>query len=99
MNTHIPLKNDLLKAAVAANILHQIRDKARFAEEVKRVLEPGGETLVVDWVSSFKNMGPHTDHVVTPGEAARLFEGAGFTVGDMLPAGTHHYAFVARLPE
>jgi ubiquinone/menaquinone biosynthesis C-methylase UbiE len=96
LNEHIPLKTDLLHAGIAANILHQIGNKQRFAEEVKRVIAPNGEVLVIDWISSFKNMGPVPSAVVTPAEAAALFKQAGFSVGDMLPAGGHHFAFIAR---
>jgi len=96
LNAHIPLADNLLKAGIAANILHQLRDRSRFVRELSRVLAPDGEALVVDWVSSFRNMGPPEGSVITPGEAARLFEEAGFSVGDMLPAGTHHFAFVAK---
>jgi hypothetical protein len=40
-------------------------------------------------------MGPAPEKAVAPAEAARLFESAGFTIGDMMPAGTHHFAFIA----
>lgn len=98
LNEPIPLSNDLLHAGIAGNILHQLKNRERFVSEVYRVLKPRGEALVVDWVSSFRNMGPATDAVITPAEAARLFETAGFSVGDMLPAGTHHFAFIAKKP-
>ncbi len=95
LNKHIPLKDSLLKIGIAANVLHHIEDRPRFASEVARVVESGGEVLVVDWVSSFRNMGPAPEKAVAPAEAARLFESAGFTIGDMMPAGTHHFAFIA----
>lgn len=96
LNVHIPLQDNLLSLGIAANILHQLKNKKRFAEELVRVIAPSGEVLVADWVSSFKNMGPHEDAVITPSEAVALFEEVGFSVGTLLPAGTHHFAFVAR---
>ena len=95
LNTSIPLRTNLLNAAVVANTLYGINDKQRFIAELARVLEPGGTALVVDWAGSFKNMGPPENAILTPGEAARLFSAAGFTIGDMLSAGTHHFAFTA----
>ena len=94
-NRHIPLQDNLLHLAILGNVLHQIRERERFVLELLRVLSPGGRTLIVDWASSFKNMGPTDDMVITPSEAVRLFRSAGFDTGEMLPAGTHHYAFVA----
>lgn len=99
LNLDIPLRENLLNIAVVANVLHQLRERERFARELARILKPGGTALVVDWMSSFKNMGPPSESVLSAGEALRLFQTAGFRTGDMLPAGTHHFAFVATLPE
>ncbi|TAJ12906.1 methyltransferase domain-containing protein [Patescibacteria group bacterium] len=99
LNTHIPIRNNLLHTAVVANVLHQIEKKGRFISELERVMEPGGSVLVVDWVSSFKNMGPPKEVVLAPSETVRMFRSFGFSVGDMLPAGTHHFAFLAVAPK
>ena len=95
LNKHIPLKDNLLNAAVVSNILHHISDRKHFVSELARVIAPGGKTLIVDWAGSFQNMGPVASSVLSPHEAGALFQSAGFTVGEMLPAGTHHFAFVA----
>lgn len=95
LDTHIPLRDNLLSAGIVANTLHQLKNRQQFVKELARVIEPKGKVLVVDWVSSFRNMGPHEDAVVLPGDAVNLFRGAGFSVSPMLPAGTHHYAFIA----
>lgn len=96
LNAHIPLRDNLLHAGIVVNTLHQLSDRERFVGELARVIEPAGKVLVVDWPSSFKNMGPHPEAVVAPGDAARLFRSAGFSISPMLPAGTHHYAFIAE---
>lgn len=96
LNKHIPLKSGLLNAAVIANTLHQISERAHFVSELARVMAPGGMALVVDWVGSFRNMGPPDHAVLSPGEAGELFRKGGFTVGETIPAGTHHFAFVAE---
>ena len=96
LNTHIPLRDNLLSAGIVANTLHHIKNREQFVKELARVIQPKGKVLVVDWASSFKNMGPHEDAVVLPADAAYLFRVAGFTMSPMLPAGTHHYAFLAE---
>ena len=95
LNAHIPLRDNLLSLGIVSNILHQLSDRERFARELARVTAEGGQALVVDWASSFKNMGPVESAVVSPAEAAALFRNAGFSIGDVVPAGTHHFAFVA----
>lgn len=96
LNTHIPLRDNLLNAGIVANTLHHLKERERFVKELARVIEPSGKVLVVDWASSFKNMGPHEDAVLLPGDAARLFRSSGFSISPLLPAGTHHYAFIAE---
>lgn len=95
LNEAIPLRTNLLNAAVVANTLHQLSNREQFVAELARVIAPGGRVLVVEWAGSFKNMGPQPEAVLTPGEAIRLMHAAGFSVGEMIPAGTHHFAFVA----
>lgn len=96
LNRHIPLKDNLLGLGIAVNVLHQLSNRKKFVEELARVIEPSGEVLVADWAGSFKNMGPNEGSIILPGEAVELFKSAGFTPGPLLPAGTHHFAFVAR---
>ena len=95
LNAHIPLKDALLDAAVIANTLHALRDRERFLGELARVMAPRAPVLIVDWMDSFKNMGPRGEDIVAPNDAVRLFESRGFAAGAMLPAGSHHYAFIA----
>ena len=97
LNRHIPLADDLLQFSILANILHALSEREQFLSELARVTRPGGRALVIDWTASFRNMGPTVESAVTPSEAIRLMRSAGFSTGEMLPAGSHHYAFVATL--
>ncbi len=96
LNQHLPLKDRLLHCAVVANTLYALSKRDEFLDELHRVMAPRGRVLMVDWASSFKNMGPREEEVVAAGDAVRLFRAHGFSVGSMIPAGTHHYAFVAQ---
>ncbi len=95
----LPLRENLLDVAVLSNTLHAVDPTRRphFASELARVIVPGGQVLVVDWAGSFNSMGPPPALVVSPVEAVRISRAAGFSTSTMLPAGTHHYAFVATL--
>lgn len=95
LNGRLPIKDNLLQCALLSNTLHAIQERETFLKELHRVLSRRGSVLFVDWASSFKNMGPRSENVITPGEAVRLFESYGFRAGNMLPAGSHHYAFIA----
>lgn len=95
LNLHIPVRANLFTHAIVANTLYQLRDRARFVQELSRVVEPGGVVLVADWLGSFNNMGPMREEVLSPSDAVQLFADAGFETSGMLPAGTHHFAFRA----
>lgn len=97
----LPLRDNLLDVAVVANTLHGVDPLRRphFVSELHRVLVPGGQVLFLDWAGSFDSMGPPAPLIVTPVDAVRLFRSQGFETSTMLPAGTHHYAFVATEPK
>jgi ubiquinone/menaquinone biosynthesis C-methylase UbiE len=95
LNTAMPFKDELLDHALVINTLHAITNRAVFLKELHRVTRMRGKVLMVDWVSSFNHMGPTPDTVIAPGDAVRMFRAHGFQIGEMLPAGTHHYAFIA----
>ena len=96
LNEPLPLKDAMLNLALLSNTLPAVRERATLLSELKRVLVANGLVFFVDWAHSFNNMGPRDEDVIYPGDAVRLFESFGFSVGNMLPAGTHHYAFIAR---
>jgi len=81
---------------IAANILFSAVDKKAVAKEIKRVLKRTGRALVIDWSSSHGGLGPAEAHVFTEKAARALFEDAGFTYVEDVPAGAYHWGFVVR---
>ena len=53
--THMPFKNESLRAIFLLNTLHHIPDAERFFEEARRCLQPNGRVLILDqylgWLS------------------------------------------------
>ncbi len=88
------LRENSIDAALVCNVLFQIENLAGLVEETKRILKPGGRVLVIDWMESFGQMGPHPDQVVTVTKAKELFDRAGFVFEKDILAGAHHYGFV-----
>ena len=76
------------------NILFQLDHKEGVLGEAKRVLKPQGRLLIVDWTSSFSNMGPPPERVFQEGAARELAEGQGFRFEKRIDAGAHHYGLV-----
>lgn len=88
------MADDSVDLAVVSNVLFQLDTKEGLISEVKRVLKPGGQLLVIDWTDAFGGMGPHPGSVITEADAKALFEKSGFVVRDSFDAGAHHYGLV-----
>src|SRR5574343_1544121 len=43
------IKDDVVDAIIASNILFQVEDKDKFIKEVRRILKPNGKLLLIDW--------------------------------------------------
>ncbi len=82
--------------AIVSNLLFQIEDKAVFLKELKRILKPEGQVLVVDWLESFGGIGPKPVHVVSKDRARSYFENNGFTFEREIVAGDHHYGIIYK---
>ena len=85
-----------LDFVIVANALFSASDKLALAKEVRRVLKRTGRALVIDWSSSHGGLGPMEAHVVSERQARTLFDDAGFTYVESVPAGAYHWGFVVR---
>lgn len=94
------LSDNIVDAVIVSNLLFLIENKDIFVKEVKRILRPGGEVLVVDWSDSFGGLGPQSENVYTEDKAKELFKDNGFEIKkNLYNAGEHHYGFIAKLSQ
>ena len=92
------LRDDVLDAVIASNILFQVDDRKALATEAKRVLREDGKLLLIDWAGSYGGLGPPADRVVPEHAAEELFITAGFHKVKSFRAGPHHYGIVFTSP-
>ena len=90
------LREGILDAVVLSNMLFQVEQDKVVAQEVKRVLKPGGRVLVIDWTDSFGYMGPRPEDIVPLDKVRELFSAEGFTEEETFDAGDHHYGIVFK---
>ena len=83
-----------MDAVIASNVLFQVEDKIGFINEIKRILKPKGQVLIIDWTESFGGMGPHPDKVITENKALELFTSRGFKKVENISTLTHHYGII-----
>ncbi len=98
------LPDDFVDIVIAANILFSTDDKEMLAKEVYRVLKGEingafgyvGKVLLIDWEDSFNGVGPPHECIVNKHDAREIFERAGFSFVQDVPAGSHHWGMIMR---
>ncbi len=91
--TNIP--NASLQVVVLANILFQSDEKEAIIKEAKRVLEPRGFLIVIDW-NPDAPLGPK-GYNVSKDEITGLASHAGFSVKREFPVDAYHYGLLFSL--
>lgn len=90
------LQGGMIDAAIVSNILFQIENKDTFFEELKRILKPKSQVLLVDWADSFDGMGPASGAIITEAVAKKIFVEKGFQFVRTIVAGDHHYGMIFK---
>ena len=80
---------------VAGFILHEIKDPGRLIAEARRLLEPGGTLVVVDWREDVEAFGPPRHKRISRERIRELCEEAGFTFSDYIDWTDNHFAALA----
>jgi len=76
----IPLENKSVDLLLSVNTLHEFHDKTKTTEEIRRVLKPEGQAVIVDFKKEDTGFGPPVSIRVSKEQASRLFEKQGLTV-------------------
>jgi len=93
----VPLADETLDRAIAANILFQTDDRDALVREMKRLLKPTGKILVIDWHDAH-SYGPYAKHKFSPADAHALFSKHGFVKDKDIDAGDYHYGMIFTRP-
>lgn len=88
------LKNGIIDAVIASNILFQVEDKMGFIAEIKRILKPGGKVLLIDWEDGVSPLGPKKEKIVPKEKVLMMFEKFEISLSREIDAGNHHYGMI-----
>lgn len=89
------LRDAIADKVILSNTLFQIdmKDRDNLALEIKRLLRPGGEVMVIDWTAG----SPLSPSTIVPSMVAEsVFQKAGFTLSRSFDAGDHHYGLILK---
>ncbi len=95
----IPLPDGGVDVAWLANVYHELEAPVEFLEEIKRVLRPEGQLLVIDWKAVETPVGPPLEHRVSLEKILAALKRAGFArerVHDIYPF--HHVIESLAMP-
>ena len=88
------LKDKILDAVIASNILFQVEDKDKFIEEINRILKPKGKLLLIDWSDNSSITLSGVNKFISKDRARTMFEEKGFILDREIDAGGHHYGII-----
>ncbi|MFT5280922.1 MAG: ubiquinone/menaquinone biosynthesis C-methylase UbiE, partial [Flavobacteriaceae bacterium] len=66
------LSDSVADIAIVSNVLFQVEKKDIFLKEVRRVMKKDALLLIVDWIESFKSLGPQPYMVFNISDAKEL---------------------------
>ncbi len=86
------IKDGIVDAVIASNVLFQVEEKEKFIDEARRILKSGGRLLLIDWSS---NVG-HIEKMIPKNQAREMFERKSFVWERDIDAGINHYGMILR---
>ena len=70
----IPLQNESVDLLLSVNTLHEFRDKEKMISEIRRVLRPKGQAVIVDFKKEDTDFGPPVSIRVSKEQVKLMFE-------------------------
>lgn len=91
------LPDATLDLVLVPNMLFQSNRKEDVLREARRILKPGGELLIVDWIPERALYGKQMGHLVSQDAMRQIAEGVGFTFVEAIDVGSaSHYGLLFR---
>lgn len=91
----LKLPDETVTFGLMVNVLHEVEDKARFLEEIKRILKAQGKLALIEWEKKVMSMGPPLEHRLAEAEVLEILQTNGFVVHQSQHFADSFYAFVA----
>jgi ubiquinone/menaquinone biosynthesis C-methylase UbiE len=91
-----PIENNSVDYAMLSNVLHEIEDKIKYLQEVKRVLKDGGELFIIEWEKKETNYGPPAEHRISISDVESMCNEVGLIAVEKLVISEHHYGIKAK---
>ena len=91
-----PISDDSIDYVFICNVIHEIVDKPKYFNEIKRVLKTGGFLCIIDWEKKETEMGPSVTDRVSKKEMINLLSLANFVTVEDLKINADQYGLKFR---
>lgn len=88
---HIKLEDESVNRVIIAFVMHEVPNVDRTLAEIKRILKPGGQMLLLDWEAVETESGPPLDHRISSTKAKKILERNSFDT-EAIPLNPANYA-------
>ncbi len=65
---NLPLRDSAAAIAFTCNVIHEVGDRYRFLNEMKRILTDNGTVVIIDWEKAQSDYGPPVEHRIDKSE-------------------------------
>ncbi|MHC1682046.1 MAG: class I SAM-dependent methyltransferase [Clostridiaceae bacterium] len=86
-----PIDEHSVKYIMVCNVIHEIKDKIRYFNEIKRVLTEEGSLLIIDWDKKEMEVGPPTDERISKDEMIAICSASGLKLIEEVAVSSNHY--------
>lgn len=74
----LTLEAESVNTAFLCTVMHEVKMRQKFLEEVNRILYPDGRIIIVEWIKKDSDFGPPVDHRLDSQVLKRNLQRTGF---------------------
>ncbi len=94
--TRLPVDSTSIDIAIMVFVLHEVHHPVDFLKEVKRILNPSGRLIVIDWEKKVEEKGPPFEERLPKERAKDIFQQAGFEKIETASLNPSHYEITGK---
>lgn len=92
-----PIQDTSIDYVFISNVVHEIENKAKYFNEIRRVLKPGGLLCIIDWKKKETEMGPSINDRISKEEMIKICASANFEHLEDVFINMDHYGLKFKL--
>lgn len=92
----LTLEDETVDTAFLCTVMHEVKMRQKFLDEVNRILYPDGRIIIVDWIKKDSDYGPPADHRLDSEILKRNLQRTGFNDIQIMDFNDYFYIACAK---